>query len=96
MSFKSNVIVTEEVLKQTQELQAKKDELTLTRNEKAARLATIEHVMKENELLEAKAKEQMLESVDLFLEQWAKMKEYYPEVRLGILQKTLELATPKK
>ncbi len=94
MSFQPKVIVTDEVAAQILALQLKKDELTLTRDHVAARLHTIEHVLKENEVLEKRAKELVTESVQLHLEEWAKIKVLYPEVRLGILQKTLDFAAP--
>ncbi len=94
MSFKPETIATEDVITHTLALQVRKNELTLTRDEVAARLNTIEQVINENELLQAKTKEQVAESVDLYLDEWEKMKEFYPEIRLGILQKTLELLSP--
>lgn len=94
MSLKPKIIVTEDVATQMLALVVRRDELTLTRNEVAARLATIEQVIKENEMLEAKTREQVAESVNMYLEEWIKMKEYYPEVRFGILQKTLEFLVP--
>jgi len=95
MSIKPPVILTEQLAGLVQGLLLKKDELTLTRDEIAARLATIEQVISENAALAQKTKEQVAESVDLFLEEWKKVKEYYPEVRLGILQRTLEMVTPE-
>jgi Tfp pilus assembly protein PilN len=94
MSLKPKVILTEELADQIQALMIKKDELLLQRDEVAQRLQTIEMVNKENAALAAKTKEQVAESVDLFLEEWKKIPELYPEVRLGILQRTLELITP--
>ena len=94
MSIKPETIATEDVITQTLALQVRKNELTLTRDEVAARLNTIEQVINENELLQTKTKEQVAESVDLYLDEWEKMKEFYPEIRLGILQKTLELLSP--
>ena len=94
MSIKTETIATEDVITQTLALQVRKNELTLTRDEVAARLNTIEQVINENELLQTKTKEQVAESVDLYLDEWEKMKEFYPEIRLGILQKTLELLSP--
>ena len=98
MSFKPKVIVTEEVVTLIPPLYARKDELTIARDQIANRLATIEMDIKETEVLEAKTKEQVSESVNLFMEEWKKSKEYYPEVRLGVLQKALEFITvdPKK
>lgn len=98
MSFKPKIIVSEEVITLLPPLYAKKDELTIARDQISERLATIEMVIKENEVLEAKTKEQVSESVNIFLEEWKKSKEYYPEVRLGVLQKALEFITvdPKK
>ena len=95
MSFKPKVIVTEEVVTLIPPLYARKDELTIARDQIANRLATIEMVIKENEVLEAKTREQVSESVSLFLQEWHKTKECYPEIRLGILQKALEFITPK-
>jgi len=94
MSFKPKVIVTEEVITLLPPLYAKKDELTIARDQIAERLATIEMVIKENEVLEAKTKELVAESVNLFIEEMKKNIEYYPEVRLGVLQKSLEFITP--
>jgi len=95
MSIKPAIILTETLATQIQELILKKDELTLTRDEIAARLATIEQVIAENTALAQKTKEQVAESVNLFLEEWKKIQECYPEVRLGVLQKTLDLITPE-
>ena len=96
MSLKPKIILTEEVVAQIPALLIRKNELTLARDEVAARLATIEQVMKENTILETKTKEQVDESVTLYLEEWIKIREYYPEVRLGILQKTLEFIAPEE
>ena len=68
--------------------------LAKLRDEAVERLQTIENVHNENSTLETKTKELVAESVDLFLEQWKSVPELYPEIRLGILQKTLELLTP--
>lgn len=93
-SLKPKVILTEDLAKLTLELQVRKDELTLTRDEVAARLANIEQVMKENAMLEQKTREQVAESLELYLDEWQKMKAFYPEVRLGILLKAMEFLTP--
>jgi hypothetical protein len=94
MSLKPKITLTEELNTQTLALKVRKDELTLTRDEVLARLNSIEQVLKENEILVAKTHEQVTESVNMYLEEWIKMREYYPEVRLGILQKTLEFVMP--
>ena len=94
MTFKPKIIITEEIASLIPPLQAKKTELTLARDEVVRRLNTIELVIKENEVLEAKAKEQIAESINLFIEERARVKDCYPEVRLGILQKTLEFVAP--
>jgi len=90
MSIKPAIISTETLASQVQELGLKKDELTLTRDEAAERLRTIEQVINENATLAKKTKEQVAESVALYLEEWAKVKELYPEIRLGILQKIVD------
>jgi len=95
MSLQPKLIITEDLATLTMALQVKKAELTITRDAAAERLNTIELVMKENEILEAKTREQVSESVNLFLEEWSKLKELYPEVRFGILQKAAEFLTPE-
>ena len=94
MSLKPKIIATEELNSAMLTLQVRKEELTLTRDEALARLNSIEQVLKENKILEAKTHEQVSESVNLYLEEWIKMREFYPEVRLGILQKTLDFVMP--
>jgi NADH:ubiquinone oxidoreductase subunit E len=94
MSLKPKMILTEEIVSQAPQLLARKNELTLAHQEVSARLASIEQVMKENSILEAKTKEQVAESLSLLLEEAEKVKECYPEIRFNILQKALEFATP--
>lgn len=90
MSVKPNILVTEEVAQQVKALQARKAEVTAKRDEAALRLKTIEQIMQESVMLINKTKEQVTESVDLFLEEWTKIKELYPEVRLEINKKAVE------
>ena len=94
MSLMPKITLTEELTVQIQALQIKKSELILARDEIVERLRAIELVNKENAALTAKTKEQVSQSIDLYLEEWKKIPEFYPEVRLGVLQKTLELVTP--
>ena len=94
MSIKPPVMLTEKLNEQIQALLLRKNELILSRDEIAERLRMIEQVINENAALEQKTKEQVAESVDLFLEEWKKIHDYYPEVRLGILQRTVEMITP--
>lgn len=94
MSLKPKMILTEELVTQAPQLLARKNELMLAYQEVSARLASIEQVMKENSVLEAKTKEQVAESLALFAEEIEKIKECYPEIRFNVLQKALEFVTP--
>ena len=90
MSMKPKIILTEEVTTQIQELEIKRDQLALNRTEAEDRFNTIQQVLQENSLLEAKAKKLVEEFITLKESENGKLKKYFPEVRLGILQKIVE------
>ena len=94
MSAKPEAFTTEEVDAQVAAMIIKKDERTIYRDLAAARWLTIQTVVNENDALVKKTKELIAESVNLYVEEWTKIPELYPEVRFGIVQKTLDLLTP--
>jgi hypothetical protein len=91
MSMKPKVILTEEVVAQMQELESKKNELDLKLADEQRKLEQIQQVMEENTILEVKAKAYINEFLSLQNSLWGKNKEYYPEIRFLIMQKTVEL-----
>lgn len=94
MSLKPEIITMEIVAAEMPGLESRKKELTLLRDEALNRFKTIEKVVNENKAFEGKSKEQVDESVSLLLEEWIKMREYYPEVRLAMLQKISAFVAP--
>lgn len=90
MSMKPKIILTEEVTTQIQEFEIKRDQLANTRSEIEERFNTIQQVIQENASLEAKARKLIEEFTQLDEAENAKRKEYFPEIRLGILQKIVE------
>lgn len=94
MSLKPKMILTEEINVQIPQMITRKNELTTAFQIVSSRLAKIEQVMKENNVLEEKTKEQVTESVMLFHEELEKIKECYPEIRFNVLQKALDFAAP--
>jgi hypothetical protein len=96
MSMKPKIILTEEVTSQIMEYESKRDQLTLKRTEIEDRFNTIQQVVQENAALELKAKKLIEEYQALKNQESTRMKQYFPEIRLGILQKIVEFigATP--
>jgi hypothetical protein len=70
-------------------LQELKKEKSLLRDEILTRLRTIEKVIEENKTLDDKSSDQIQESINVFQDEWRKIKECYPEIRYGILQKII-------
>ena len=89
MKLKAEIIPMDQVALEMPLLLEKKNEKLLLRNESKTRLASIEKVMAENKAMEENANQQITESVDVFLDEWIKTRECYPEVRFGILQKII-------
>ena len=90
MTMKPKIILTEEVVSQMQELETKKNELEIKLADEQRKLEQIQQVMQENTVLEVKAKAYINEFIMLQNNLWRKNKELYPEIRLLVLQKTLE------
>jgi hypothetical protein len=96
MSMKPKIILTEEVTTQIMEYETKRDQLTLKRTEIEDRFNMIQQVVQENAALEQKAKKLIEQYQELMIQESLKLKQYFPEIRLGILQKIVEFigATP--
>jgi hypothetical protein len=89
MKLKPEIIPMDQVAAEMPVLLEKKNEKLLLRNESKTRLATIEKVMTENKAMEEISDQQITESLKVFNDEWAKARDYYPEVRFGILQKII-------
>jgi hypothetical protein len=96
MSMKPKIILTEEVTSQIMEYESKRDQLTMKRTEIEDRFNMIQQVVQENAALEQKAKKLIEQYQELLEQESVKRKQYFPEIRLGILQKIVEFigATP--
>jgi hypothetical protein len=94
--MKPKIILTEEVTTQIMEYETKRDQLTLKRTEIEDRFNMIQQVVQENAALEQKAKKLIEQYQELLGQESVKKKQYFPEIRLGILQKIVEFigATP--
>ena len=91
MTMKPKVILTEEVIAQMQEYEQKQNDLELKLEEEQRKFEQIQQVLQENAILETKAKALINEYISLHFSLWGKNKEFYPEIRLGVVQKALEL-----
>ncbi len=89
MKLKPEIIPMDQVAAEMPVLLERKNEKLLLRNESKTRLATIEKVMTENKTMEENSNQQITESLNVFMDEWTKAREYYPEVRFGILQKII-------
>lgn len=96
MSLKPTVITAAQVAEQTQKLTKTTWEMTLTVRQLEKRLAAIERSLAENDHLKAAVLKMRDESLGLFQTEWRKRKEFYPDVRLAIVTKVVELLTPPK
>jgi hypothetical protein len=90
MSMKPKIILTEEVTSQIMEYESKRDQLTMKRAEIEDRFNMIQQVVQENAALEQKAKKLIEQYQELMNQESLKLKQYFPEIRLGILQKIVE------
>ncbi len=91
MSLKPKVMVTEEVITLIQKYETRKNALELKLEKEKRRLDQVHQVLQENSLLEGKAKVLINEFLMLQSSLWTKNKDFYPETRLAILQKAVDL-----
>ncbi len=94
MSQIPEIITPEQVAEQTHAMMQQKDQLESQIRDLSHRLKQIESSLAEAEGLKHKIQEQIKISVDHVNTEWKRKSEYYPEIRLKILEKTLELVAP--
>jgi hypothetical protein len=95
MSLKPPPLPTEQVAEQAHALQQQQAQLEQQRDVLENRLQSIESSLGENENLRKQVEVLMAESLSHSQEEWKRKSEYYPDIRLQILQKALELLAGK-
>ena len=96
MSLKPPVITQDQLIEQVQHMDQQKQQLDHTLSLLQHKLQMIEKSLGENDQLKHKVQELMEVSLNLFQEEWKRRTEFYPEVRLKILEKTVDLLAPPK
>ena len=96
MSMRPEMITTEQVAEQIQALQQQKTHLDDQVKQLDHKIKLIENSIRENDVLKKKIHEQLAISYTHFQTEWKRKTEYFPEIRLNFLQRTLELLSPKK
>lgn len=94
--IKPPIITATEVAEQTKNLLRTEREMQLTVRQLENRLVAIERSLAENETLRKAVKAMREESFSQFQIEWRKRKELYPDIRYGVISKTVELLTPPK
>ena len=94
MTLKPNVITQEQVVEQMLALVPQKQALDSTLAQLEKRIHLIENSLKENDQPRTQVKELIHISLEHFNVEWKRKSDFFPEIRLAILQKTLELAAP--
>ncbi len=72
-----------------------RDEMTAKVTHLATQLNKIQSSIKENLVLTHKTQQYFSESYALFLEEWSRRSEYFPDLRVQILQKAIESLDPR-
>jgi TolA-binding protein len=94
MSLKPPIIAQDQLVEQTQHMSQQKDQLENSLDLLQHKLEQIEHSIGENDHLKTKVKELMDQSLGMFQTEWKRRFEFYPEIRLKVLEKTVALVAP--
>ena len=96
MSLKPPIITQDQLVEQVLHMGQQKQQLENTLALLQNKLKMIEHSLGENDQLKEKIKDLMAQSFGLFQEEWKRRTEFYPEIRLKVLEKNLALIAPPK
>lgn len=91
---KAPIIQQDTVVEQVKEMTAQKKQLEIQVDILTARLKMIESSLSENDILKKKCAELLAESLKLQREEWKRRATYYPDIRLQLLSKALEVIAP--
>lgn len=95
MSLKPPIITQDQLMEQVQHMDQQKQQLESSLSLLRHKLELIEKSVGENDHLRAKVQELMNLSYQNFEAEWKRRTEYYPEIRLKILEKAIDLLAPK-
>jgi hypothetical protein len=96
MSIKPAIITAPQVAEQTIKLLKSLKEMQVQVRLLERRLAATERSLAENESLRSLVKRIREESAGHFQSEWDRRKEMYPDIRLAVITKIVELLTPPK
>jgi chaperonin cofactor prefoldin len=94
MSLKPPVITQDQLIEQIQHMDQQKQQLDNSLGLLQHKLQMIEKSLGENDQLKHKVHELMEASLTHFQTEWKRRTEFYPEVRLKILEKAVALIAP--
>jgi SMC interacting uncharacterized protein involved in chromosome segregation len=96
MSVKPSVISQEAVVEQVKLLQAQKADLEVQLDQLQIKLKNIEASIAENDDLRSKNKTMLEQCFSQFDEEWKRRAEYFPDIRLNVLNAASTLVAPPK
>ena len=94
MSLKPPVITQEQLIEQVQHLTQQTQQIETNLELLQHKLKQIEHSIGENDTLKHKIEGLTLQSIQLFEIEWKRRAEYYPEIRLKVIEKARDLIAP--
>lgn len=96
MSVTAIVITQEQTVEQIKDLHHQRDQLQIQLEQLERKLKMIESSLAENEELKVKVKVLLEASTKLFLEEWKRKHEYFPEIHLASVLDEIAVLNPAK
>ena len=93
---KQPILSFEQIEDLRQNLLQQKDQVLITVGQLQGYLDKVQTAIRENDQLRVKSTQLMSESYTLFLEEWKRKSEYFPDLRYQIILKAAESVEPRK